>query len=110
MNTLFASLQPPLEGRGEVVFAQRSDDPLPPLLELVLGAPSSAQETRRSRQGPGQESRGGGEEAGSTFRPKTPGLSARNEPACCPNGGTIPQGPGQAFSPSKPSKTSEGQG
>jgi hypothetical protein len=36
-NTLFSGVQPPLEGSGEVVFGQRSDGPLPLLLELVQG-------------------------------------------------------------------------
>ncbi len=37
LNVLFALLQHTLERRGEVVFGQRPDDPLPLRLELVLG-------------------------------------------------------------------------
>jgi len=36
-KTLFILLQPPLEGSGEVVFGESTDDPLPCVLELLLG-------------------------------------------------------------------------
>jgi hypothetical protein len=37
LDALFALLVPPPEGGGEVLFAQGSDDPLPGVLEAVLG-------------------------------------------------------------------------
>ncbi len=43
LNVLFASLQPTLECRGEVIFGQRPDDPLPLRLEVVLGQSEARQ-------------------------------------------------------------------
>jgi hypothetical protein len=36
-NALFAAVQPPLKGSGEVVFGECPHDPLPLCLELVQG-------------------------------------------------------------------------
>ena len=36
-KALFILLQPPMEGSGEVVFGEFTDDPLPRVLELPLG-------------------------------------------------------------------------
>jgi len=35
-KAMFTLLQPPLEGSGEVVFGEGTDDPLPRVLELLL--------------------------------------------------------------------------
>jgi hypothetical protein len=43
LYALFAPLTPPLEGGGEVFFAEGSDDPLPGVLEGVLGQGEASQ-------------------------------------------------------------------
>jgi hypothetical protein len=43
LNALFAPLIPPPEGGGEVFFAEGSDDPLPGVLEGVLGQGEASQ-------------------------------------------------------------------
>jgi hypothetical protein len=37
LNKLFASFQPPVEGLGEVIFAESPKDPLPPGFQLFPG-------------------------------------------------------------------------
>ncbi len=105
LNTLFASFQPPLEGLGEVIFAESPNDPLPPGFQLLLGHVRPAS----SLLGVGNKKKwaGGevwrvwedGEAPGLTFWPGTPALSGQCKLAHCPSGGTTPQGPMQAFSP-----------
>jgi hypothetical protein len=50
LNALFALHIPPPKGSGEVVFAQGSDDPLPGVLECVLGQGEASQQHLELRE------------------------------------------------------------
>ena len=43
-NALVATLVPPLEGGGELVFADEPQDPLPGRLDRLLGQPAARQQ------------------------------------------------------------------
>ena len=108
-NALVATLVPPLEGGGELVFADEPQDPLPGRLDRLLGQPAARQQLLHPKTGnstlePDPANRGDVQASGSCVRTATSALRRQCELAHYPSGTSSPAPPAEASSASNSSR------